>query len=423
MSQDALRHIEHLSVAIGPRGSCTEQERRASDYCAQVMRDLGYDVRVQPFHAARSGWAPFSIGSGLMLFSLLAFHLLLPAAGALAPGGPGPGALVVGVRAAGRLLAALLALGTTVSILQQLAFRPNHLARLIPQGTSQNVYAVARPRGRPGRTVVVSGHVDTHRTPLAMASPLAFRLFQALTTLGVISFVALAGLLALAVVWPDVYRPQLALPPAAIVAVVLLVTLQPEFSRYVPGANDNASGAAAVLALAARLKASPLEGTEVWLLNSGAEETGATGPVRLLEEHPELRNADWLILDNIAGSGAGPCLITAERVLLPMRADPSLLAAARAVAAARPDLGAYEHYYRGLFSEHSPLAAAGCRSLALINFTPQGVLPDWHRRTDTFDRVDPGVLDRTEEFAWALLGHLDRDILSAGRQPVQVLGP
>lgn len=415
MSRDALRHIEHLSVDIGPRGTCTEEERRASDYCARVLHDLGYEVRVQPFRAARSGWAPFSIGSGLMLLSLLAFHLLLPAAGAFALGGPGPSTFVAGIRAAGRLLAALLALGTTASILLQLAFRPSHLARLMPQGTSQNVYAVARPRGRPERTVVVSGHVDTHRTPLAMASPLAFRLFQALTTLGVISFVALAVLLALAVVRPDLYRLQLALPPAAVVVVVLLVTLQPEFSRYVPGANDNASGAAAVLALAARLKASPLARTEVWLLNSGAEETGATGPVALLEEHPELRDADWLVLDNIAGSGAGPCLITAEHVLLPMRADPALLAAARAVAAARPDLGAYEHYYRGLFSEHSPLTAAGCRSLALINFTPQGVLPDWHRPTDTFDRVDPEVLDRTEEFAWALLGYLDRQGLGRGQ--------
>ncbi len=416
MSRDALRHVEHLSVTIGPRGSCTEQERRASDYCAQVLRDLGYDVRVQPFRAARSGWAPFSIGAGLMLIGLLKFHISPALAGGLAVGGLD----------AGRLVAAAIALTVTVSILLQLAFRPNPLAWLTPKGASQNVYAAARPRGEPRRTVVVSGHVDTHRTPIAMASPLAFRLFQGLTTLGVISFVVLACLFVLGSFRPEIVGLRLTLLPAAIVAIVFLVTLQPEFSRYVHGANDNASGAAAVLALAARLQASPLASTEVWLLNSGAEETGATGPVRLLEEHPELRDADWLILDNIAGAGTGPCLITAEHVLLPMHADPSLLAAARAVATARPDLGVYEHYYRGLFSEHSPLAAAGCRSLALINFTPQGVLPDWHRPTDTFDRVDPGVLDRTEEFAWALLEHLDgqgRDILSAGRPPVQVLGP
>ncbi len=52
-----------------------------------------------------------------------------------------------------------------------------------------------------------------------------------------------------------------------------------------PGANDIASGTAAVLALAARLKAEPLAHTSVWLLNSGAEETGATGPVNVLRRY------------------------------------------------------------------------------------------------------------------------------------------
>jgi Zn-dependent M28 family amino/carboxypeptidase len=204
-----------------------------------------------------------------------------------------------------------------------------------------------------------------------------------------------------------VWRP-LTLPLGLVALLAFLVTLQPEFTPFVPGANDNASGAAAVLALAARLRAQPLQHTEVWLVNSGAEEVGATGPVQLLRRHPALRQADWIVLDTIAGPGAGPCVITAEQVLLPLWADPKLLQLAREVAAARPDLGTYEHYYRGLFSEHSPLVAAGCRSLAIIDFTPQGVLPHWHRPTDTFANIDPQVLDRTEEFAWGLLQAIDR---------------
>ncbi len=143
-------------------------------------------------------------------------------------------------------------------------------------------------------------------------------------------------------------------------------------------------------------------------MNSGAEEVGARGPVQLLRRHPELRLADWIILDTIAGPGAGPCVITAEQVLLPLWADPQLLEVARATAAARPDLGTYEHYFRGLFTEHSPLAALGCRSLAIVDFTPQGVLPNWHRPTDTFANIDPQVLERTEEFTWELLKGIDR---------------
>lgn len=388
MSELALRHIEHLAVTIGPRGTCTPGERQASEYCRQVLRDLGYEVHVQNFRARRSGWAPYSIGSGLMSLCLLGFLLLPPAVG-------GP-------------LTALLATCVTLSAFLHLAFRPNLLAWLVPAGSSQNVYAIAPARSEPKRTIVVVGHVDTHRTPVAMASPLAFRLFRWLTTLGVISLVALSVLFILGAIWPDPLWRQMTLPPGVIAGVVFVVTLQPEWSRYVPGANDNASGAAAALALAARLKAQPLLNTQVWLLNSGAEEVEATGPVRLLHKHPELTDADWLVLDTIAGPGAGPCLITVEHLLLPLRADPNLLRLARSAAAARPDLGVYEHYFRGLYSEHSPLTVAGCRSLAVINFTPEGVLPNWHRPTDTFANIDPQVFDRTEQFVWELLQHLDR---------------
>lgn len=59
-------------------------------------------------------------------------------------------------------------------------------------------------------------------------------------------------------------------------------------------------------------------------------------------------------------------------------------------------------------SEHSPLTVAGCRSLAVINFTPDGVLPNWHRPSDTVANIDVSVLDRTEQFVWELLHHLDR---------------
>jgi hypothetical protein len=389
VSDLALKHIRHLAGIIGPRGSCTPQERRAAEYCRQVLTDLGVDARLQPFRAPRSGWAPFSIGSALMLTSVLAF---VPTS---SPNGRGA--------------AAALALAVTASLFLQLTFRPNPLAWLVPKGPSQNVFAVIAPRSETRRTVVVVGHVDTHRTPWAMASPLAFRLFQSLITIGVAAFALLAALFIVGVRWPAMVPTPLVVVAAVIVSTVFIVTLQPEFSPCVPGANDNASGAAATLALAARLTVEPLENTRVWVLASGAEEVEARGPVHLLREHPELKNADWLVLDTIAGPGAGPCLITAEHVLVPLRADSELLRAARTVAAAHADLGAYEHYYRGLFSEHSPLTAAGRRSLAIINFRKDGVLPNWHRPTDTVENVDPDVLDRTERFVWALLQHLDAE--------------
>ena len=40
-----LGHIRALSEEIGPRGSTTEGERKGSEYCAQVMRQLGMRPR------------------------------------------------------------------------------------------------------------------------------------------------------------------------------------------------------------------------------------------------------------------------------------------------------------------------------------------------------------------------------------------
>jgi hypothetical protein len=309
--------------------------------------------------------------------------------------------------ALGRAAAAALAAAVTASLFLELAFRPSPLAWLVPGGRSQNVYAVVEPRGEMRRTIVVTGHIDTHRAPWAMASPFAFKVFRLLTAAGVIAFVLLSVLLAAGIAWPVQFPAAPVVAAVVVVAIVLIVTLQPEFTAHVPGANDNASGVAAVLALAARLAREPLAHTRVWVLASGAEEVGATGPVRLLRQQPDLKSAQWLVLDTIAGPGAGPCVIIAEHVLIPVRADPGLLAAAREVASAHPELGSYEHYFRGLFSEHAPLAVAGCRSLSLVNFRPDGVLPNWHRPTDTVENVDPDVLDRTERFVWALLRHLD----------------
>ncbi|MCP2262537.1 Zn-dependent amino- or carboxypeptidase, M28 family [Streptoalloteichus tenebrarius] len=48
----ALEHIRHLSETIGPRIGGTPSERRAADYLARELRDLRYDVKLQPFPVA-----------------------------------------------------------------------------------------------------------------------------------------------------------------------------------------------------------------------------------------------------------------------------------------------------------------------------------------------------------------------------------
>jgi hypothetical protein len=404
MSESALRHIEHFTNTIGPRGSATPKEVEALDYCAATLEGLGYEARRESFMAPTSGWHPYALAQGLMLLAVAVFVLM----------GQGADA------GAGGLAATALGLLVLVSVWLQMAHRSNPLEWFLATAPSQNVWAAAAPSGDERERVVVVGHVDTHRTALAMQSPGLWQFFRVLTPV-----VGLANLaLVIVFIWGaasmDPLPRQIALVLAIFDLIGLVFTLQPDFTPYVKGANDNASGAGAVLALAERLKAEPLAHTTVYLLNTGSEEVGGQGVVDWIKRHAgqEADDADFLVLDSIAGRGAGVNYVVAEQLLLPVPANDGLVELAEKVAAANPALGAKPFHYRGLFSEMSLAAIHGQRALAVMNFSPRtGTPPHFHTARDNMNNVDPAVLERSEQFAWAILKEIDGEAEEGESEP------
>jgi hypothetical protein len=394
MSETALRHIEHLTNTIGPRGSTTPAERAAHDYCQAELESLGYAVTRESYVSPVSGWTPYSLAGGLVLVAALIFVLM----------GRGPDAQ------AGALAAAALALITVVSFFLHITHRPGPLLWLTPTAPSQNVWALAAPSGEATRRVVVTGHVDTHRAALAMRSPQMWRVFRVLTPLVSASYVALLAVFVWGIFTPDALPRTIALYLAALPVIGLALTLPPDYSPYVRGANDNASGAAAVLALAERLKAEPLAQTAVYLVNTGCEEVGCFGLIDFVRRHApgEAAQASYLVVDNIAGRGSDLNYVLDETLLLPVKADAGLVALAERVAQANPELGAKPWHYRGLTSELAVATVHGVKALGLLNFDPTtGMPPNFHTHRDDMSNIDPAVLDRSEQFLWALLQELD----------------
>ncbi len=394
MSDTSLRHVEHFTTAIGPRGSTTPQEKQAHDYCQATLEELGYAVQRDAFRSPTSGWHPFALSLGAMLVAVALFYLL----------GRGPNAQM------GGLAATALGLVTVISFFLETLHRPNPLVWLMPVAESQNVWTVAEPRGEVRQQVVVTGHVDTHRRALAMQSPLLWQVFRVVTTL---ASVALLGLLAV-FIWgiftPAALPRTIALGLAVVPVLGLVFTLQPDFAPYVPGANDNATGAAAVLALAERLQQTPLEHTRVYLVNTGCEEVGCFGIADWIARHAprQAAGARYLVLDGLGAKGSAVNYVLDETLLLPVRSDPGLVALAEAVAGEQPELGAQPFHYRGLFSELSIASARGQKVLGLLNFDPRTkVPPNFHTARDNMDNIDPQVLERSEQFAWAILQKID----------------
>jgi hypothetical protein len=394
MSETTLHHVEHFANVIGPRGSTTPKELEAHDYCQATLEGLGYEVHRENFLSPVSGWQPYALAEGLLLVAVALFVIL----------GLGPDPRT------GGLAASALALVVSVSFFLHVSHKPNPLLWFLPVADSQNVWAVARPTGEERGRVVLSGHVDTHRTALAMQSPALWQVFQVLTLLVGLANLALLGIFIWGILSADPLPRSLALYLAIVPALGLVFTLQPDFTPFVKGANDNATGAAAVLAFAERLKAEPLANTAVYLVNTGCEEVGCFGLIDWIERHAgtDAPDADYLVLDNIGGKGSQVNYVVDETVLLPVTADPDLVSLAAEVASENPELGAKPFHYRGLYSELSIASALGQSALGLLDFDPRTKMPpNFHTARDDMSNIDPAVLERSEQFAWALLKKID----------------
>ncbi len=387
MTSTAKDHLRHLAESIGPRGSTTAGEQQAAAYLRQRFESAGLETHWEPFTAPVSGWRPFALAALAGLGSVV---------------------LTLAGGRAGALAAALLMAVVTMSVFLEMYFRPNPLRALVRRASSQNVWARIPPSGQAKRTVVLVGHLDTHRTPWTFAAPWRLVLLRAVTGLGVAGFVLGTLLFALVGLLDQPELRSWALLLAPVYLAVLALTLQPDTTPYTHGANDNASGASVVLSLAERLARAPLANTEVLALGTGCEEVGSYGSQAFIARHlGALPGLLAISIDNVGGNGAGVCYTSVEGMVFPLRPSPELFALAEALRCEHPEGHAYTRPYTVLHTDATAFMSRGVPSLSFVGLTADGVIPDWHQVCDTVDRVDRNTVERTESFVLELLQRID----------------
>lgn len=380
-----FEHVRVLAEEIGPRGSTREGERRGSEYCRRVLTDLGFSAKLEAFASARSIYHPHVL-AGLGL--LIAFAVY-PWAGRATAG-----------------MAFVVSLIALVSEIMELGFRDNLLRRLVPEGRSQNVVAIAEPSGEHMRDVVLIGHVDSHRSPIIFSST------RWLTFYGVFIVVAFTGALAQLVLyglgtitqWWWIWYATI--PSATAALVQLAMCVQADVTPFSPGANDNATGAGIVLALAEHLKAARLQRTRVWLVCTGCEEVQHYGATDFFRRHKRDLNDPAAVVFESLGCD-GPAWLTREGIVVPFRADRDLVKLAERLAADHPEWRAYPTKLFGGNTEMADAIRAGVPGITLCGITAKGRLPYWHQPGDTVDKIDTEVLSRAYAFTWAYLQALD----------------
>ena len=193
--------------------------------------------------------------------------------------------------------------------------------------------------------------------------------------------------------WPstDPIGSVLSAASACVLGIVLFVTVQWGLSKPSPGANDNGSGLLVLLDLAKRFSKKPQADVDVHFLATGAEEAGFFGVRNYLRRHKELGRHDtfFINLDSVGG-GELHWVVgeeTLENIAYPAQGIDVLSDVER-----RSGGPVLPRIKIGAPTDAGPIARQGYRVLTLIGLENKSIPPNFHKASDTFEKLDPDVL-------------------------------
>jgi Peptidase family M28 len=369
---DTIQQVLERLSAFPNRASATRLERDAFDALHLELRGLNLEPKVTRF-ASPNTYSWDVIGAALLIG--------LGALSAL-------GNLTLGF--------ALAALGMSWFHCHFSGF-PHPLEVFVPRYPSQNLEASF---GSGSRHLIVMAHVDTARSAF-LYNPSSVGRFRQTFVLNAALAYLTPCLIVIAAIFQGLTLPSSLLNiPLTLVGLYFLANAglflhRERTAPLVNGANDNASGVAAAIALTERLQVQPIN-ARVTLLLTGCEEVGARGAAHFagtLEVNPETL---VLNLDNL---GAGDLhYATGEGMLQYHPYDPQTINLASSLAEsqlARP------LEYRLAYFDTLPFVLRAIPCLTLIALE-DGRIPNWHWPSDTLENVDAIAVGRAASFAEAL---------------------
>jgi len=376
--------IAKLAVEIGPRGACTSAEGRAARYIRKRFEEKGLVVKTQEF---------FTIHTYSYLYIL---YLLVAIACAYLSRW-----FVLWTAPIAIVNAILFALD-----LETIPF----ISRIFPHRLSRNVIGeIPSSDGEIG--LVVVAHYDSARASLSF-HPKVVRSFRTSFSvmIGGILGVGLLNLanLILRIVFgrinTGVWIASIVIGIYLLVPVFLLLHRE-KYMDYTAGANDNASGVAAMLSLMDKVTEEESMTKGIMFVATGAEEVGTAGMLEFLREYGKrIRDARIVNLDNL---GKGHlCYIEKEGMLFGRSSDPILLWLSSKVVE-KTGLPLWRSPYRLLSTDATPALVRGYKAMSVMAFDDEGLLPNWHWETDTIDNIDISNIEVVRGFLWNLVKRLD----------------
>jgi hypothetical protein len=385
MTDDLRRTIEHLTSWERP--SASDGERRAAEWIAGELRALGFAADVAEERAHGTYWWPMG---------------LLSLAAALAG--------LTRRRLAGVAVGALTAFGIWD---EAGLWRGYWTRRLLPTRSTWNVVGRGGDAGAE-RTVCIVAHHDAAHGGLAFdftlvrwyARTFPERVEAGRVWPGTIGLVFLGPVL---VALGSLLGLRRLRHTGALLALGAAASFADIGARpVVPGANDNLSAVAAMLAVARRLAAEPVDGVRVLFVSTGSEESFEEGMSAFVARHEHELDRDSteiLVLDTVGS----PRLILLEGEGMIVR-RPYDAALKDTVAAAAEDAGVpiIREHWLSFGSDALIGLRRGYRTALIASFDEHKLPSNYHQPTDTADRVDYATVRAAAEVTEATVRRLAR---------------
>jgi hypothetical protein len=387
-----LEHVRQLAENIGPRGSTTTNERRASIYVLSVLKKLGLTkVGLEEFRGHPSTYQPY----------ILAFLAALA--------GTATAWLFPDWR--GFILVVMGAFPGAGGMLIETNLDSSWMRKALPRRKTQNVVATVPAKNEAKNKVVLCGHLDTHRTPIFYSSKTWGSIFSFLVTMAFLSMVTsiLIGLVGLISGW--LVLRWLLFIPMAFELLALLLCLQGEFTPFNPGANDNASGVGVCLAMAEELQIHPLKQTEVWFAFTDCEETGCDGMKHFLNDHgAELgENAVYIILDEVGYNAIK--YLSSDGLIVKHPSHPKAIELIQAAQKALPGIS-IESKVGQAYTDALVATKYDKIAITLVSMpSDPNDAGHWHQMSDTVEHLDLKGLENALAVTQQLVNVIDGQVI------------
>ena len=379
--------ITTLAREIGPRLPGTGKERRAVHYVMRRLREIGVPAALLPVKVPPSFAFIY-----VVLFCWIAVG--------------------VPIAAFSPLIGFVVSLVGLIILGLELAQQPV-VSRLFATRRSNNVLGIIPARindeiGQPARRVILSAHIDTARSGLLWHRSLIRALRALVITLLSCSIIIPILLLAASFrrfssIWQVAWVPMIVL----LLAAILLIESEVRGTALV-GANDNASGVAALLDVATTIKHSHTENVETWFLFTTGEEAGLVGMTRFLAENSFEPRETYFI--NVAQVGAGKIRFTrAEQLIRSRDSAPHLVQLAGEIAGQHPEWEVVSEVYRLLPTDQYVALRQGYQAITIIGVDEHATPPHWHQQSDTIDAIDPATIQIAADLAYELIKRIDAE--------------